>query len=114
MRKPRDYDAELKALNDKARQLKSRKQSQLGELVMATGADDLTHRGTGRGLSQCRHRRSRNKGGVAQAGRGVFSRGARDRWQSHWRRARRHCEGRGQPATVFRRSRRGMTPATGK
>ena len=42
MRKPRDYDAELKALNDKARQLKSRKQSQLGELVMATGADDLT------------------------------------------------------------------------
>lgn len=42
MRKPRDYDAELKSLNDKARQLKSRKQSQLGELVMATGADVLT------------------------------------------------------------------------
>lgn len=42
MRKPRDYDAELKALTDKARQLKARKQSQLGELVMATGADDLT------------------------------------------------------------------------
>ncbi|HUD90740.1 conjugal transfer protein TraD [Sphingobium sp.] len=42
MRKPRDYDAELKALGDKARQLKSRKQSQLGELVMATGADELT------------------------------------------------------------------------
>lgn len=42
MRKPRDYNAELKALNDKARQLKSRKQSQLGELVQATGADDLT------------------------------------------------------------------------
>lgn len=42
MRKPRDYDAELRALGDKAKQLKSRKQSQLGELVMATGADDLT------------------------------------------------------------------------
>jgi DNA-binding protein H-NS len=42
MRKPRDYDAELKALTDKARQLKSRKQSQLGELVMATGADGLS------------------------------------------------------------------------
>jgi len=42
MRKPRDFDAELKALTDKARQLKSRKQSQLGELVMATGADTLT------------------------------------------------------------------------
>jgi DNA-binding protein H-NS len=42
MRKPRDYDAELKALNDKARQLKTRKQSQLGELVIACGADALS------------------------------------------------------------------------
>ena len=42
MRKPRDYDAELRALTDKARQLKIRKQSQLGELVMATGADGLS------------------------------------------------------------------------
>ncbi|MEV4933979.1 conjugal transfer protein TraD [Sphingobium sp. LSP13-1-1.1] len=42
MRKPRDYDAELKALTDKARQLRLRKQSQLGELVMATGADALS------------------------------------------------------------------------
>ena len=41
MRKPRDYDAELKALTDKARQLKTRKQSQLGELVIACGADAL-------------------------------------------------------------------------
>ncbi|CAM3310237.1 conjugal transfer protein TraD [Sphingomonas zeae] len=41
MRKPRDYDAELKALDDKARQLKSRKREQLGELVIATGADAL-------------------------------------------------------------------------
>ncbi|WP_316213478.1 MULTISPECIES: conjugal transfer protein TraD [unclassified Bradyrhizobium] len=38
-RKPRDYDAELKALEDKARDLKSRKVQQLGELVIATGAD---------------------------------------------------------------------------
>lgn len=42
MRKPRDYDAELKALADKAKQLKTRKQSQLGELVIATGADELS------------------------------------------------------------------------
>lgn len=42
MRKPRDYDAELRALTDKARQLKARKQNQLGELVMATGADGLS------------------------------------------------------------------------
>jgi len=41
MRKPRDYDSELKALTDKARQLKDRKLHQLGELVIATGADAL-------------------------------------------------------------------------
>lgn len=42
MRKPRDFDAELKALEDKARGVKSRKVQQLGELVIATGADTLT------------------------------------------------------------------------
>lgn len=41
MRKPRDFDAELKALNDKAKRLKDRKLMQLGELVIATGADAL-------------------------------------------------------------------------
>ena len=41
MRKPRDYDAELKALQDKAAALKQRKVLQLGELVIATGADAL-------------------------------------------------------------------------
>ena len=41
MRKVRDYDAELKALNDKARALKARKIEQLGVLVVATGADAL-------------------------------------------------------------------------
>ncbi len=41
MRKPRDFDAELKALGDKARDLKIRKVQQLGELVIATGADTL-------------------------------------------------------------------------
>lgn len=41
MRKARDYDAELKALGDKARALKARKVQQLGELVAATGADAL-------------------------------------------------------------------------
>ena len=42
MRKPRDFDAELKALEDKARDLKARKVQQLGELVISTGADALT------------------------------------------------------------------------
>lgn len=41
MRKPRDYDSELKALNDKAKLLKERRLHQLGELVVATGADVL-------------------------------------------------------------------------
>ena len=42
MRKPRNFDAELKALGDKARDLKTRKVQQLGELVIATGADSLS------------------------------------------------------------------------
>jgi hypothetical protein len=42
MRKPRDFDAELKALEEKARDLKTRKVQQLGELVISTGADSLT------------------------------------------------------------------------
>ncbi|MGJ5181974.1 conjugal transfer protein TraD [Bradyrhizobium oligotrophicum] len=42
MRKPRDFDADLKALEDKARGLKTRKVRQLGELLIATGADALT------------------------------------------------------------------------
>src|SRR3546814_20121816 len=41
MRKVRDYDAELRALNDKAKALKAHKVQQLGELVTSTGADAL-------------------------------------------------------------------------
>ena len=41
MRKVRDYDAELKALGDKARALKAKRVEQLGQLVTATGADAL-------------------------------------------------------------------------
>ena len=39
-RRPRDIEAELKALQDKARQLRTRQKSQLGELLLATGAAD--------------------------------------------------------------------------
>ena len=42
MRKPRNFDAELKALENKSRELKTRKVQQLGELVIATGADALS------------------------------------------------------------------------
>ena len=41
MRKPRDFDVELKVLGDKTKELKTRKVQQLGELVIATGADAL-------------------------------------------------------------------------
>ena len=41
MRKPRDFDAELKALDQRNRDLKEKKLRQLGELVIATGADAL-------------------------------------------------------------------------
>ena len=41
MRKPRDNDAELRALAEKAKQLKERRVQQLGELVIATGADNI-------------------------------------------------------------------------
>lgn len=41
MRKPRDIDAELKALADKAKGLKAKRVLQLGELVTVTGADGL-------------------------------------------------------------------------
>ena len=40
-RKPRDYDAELQALMDKAKKLKGQKTVRLGELVQVTGADSL-------------------------------------------------------------------------
>ncbi len=67
MRKPRDYDAELKALDDKARELKDRKVRQLGELVIATVADAipveelagallLTAEGKGPAREDCRKR----------------------------------------------------------
>ncbi len=41
MRKPKDFDAELKALDERARQLRTRKLQQLGELIVMTGADAL-------------------------------------------------------------------------
>jgi hypothetical protein len=41
MRKLRDYDSELKALDERAAKLRASKIAQLGELVIATGADAL-------------------------------------------------------------------------
>lgn len=41
-RKPRDYDAELQALMEKAKKVKSQKTVQLGELIQVLGADVLS------------------------------------------------------------------------
>jgi hypothetical protein len=41
MRKPKDFDSEMKALDERAKQLRTRKLHQLGELVVGTGADAL-------------------------------------------------------------------------
>ncbi len=41
MRKPKDFDAALRTLTDKTKALKESKRRQLGELIVATGADAL-------------------------------------------------------------------------
>ncbi len=41
-RKPRNYDAELQALMEKAKKVKTQKTTQLGELVQVVGADALS------------------------------------------------------------------------
>ncbi len=41
-RTPRDYDAELQALMEKAKKVKNQKTVQLGELVQIVGADTLS------------------------------------------------------------------------
>jgi hypothetical protein len=42
MRKPRDYDSELKALDNKAKLLRGARLTQLDTLVISTGADTLS------------------------------------------------------------------------
>ncbi len=41
MRKPRDFESALRALTDKTKALQENKRRQLGELIVATGADAL-------------------------------------------------------------------------
>src|SRR3546814_1131669 len=43
MRKTRDYDAELRALSDKAKSIKAKKIQPLGELVTGTGEIGRAH-----------------------------------------------------------------------
>ncbi|MDR6834243.1 MULTISPECIES: conjugal transfer protein TraD [unclassified Sphingopyxis] len=78
MRKPRDIDTELKALEAKAKTLKERRVRQLGELVIATGADALdAEMLTGALLGAVAMKDADVKEGWRKAGAGFFQRGAR-------------------------------------
>jgi hypothetical protein len=78
MRKPRDYDAELKALNERAAQLKGRKVQQLGELVIATGADALAiELLAGALIAAAKEKDAATKEGWRKAGAGFFQRARR-------------------------------------
>ena len=78
MRKPRDIDTELKALEAKAKILKERRVRQLGELVLATGADALdTDMLTGALLGAVATNDTSAKEGWRKAGARFFQRGAR-------------------------------------
>ena len=75
MRKPRDFDNELKTLSDKAKSLKERKVRQLGELVIATGADALDIQTLAGGLlSLVDATEAANKAGWRKRGEGFFRR----------------------------------------
>ncbi|OWR00214.1 conjugal transfer protein TraD [Sphingopyxis witflariensis] len=78
MRKPRDIDSELKALEVKAKTLKERRVRQLGELVIAAGADALdAEMLAGALLGAVTTKDANAKEGWRKAGAGFFQRGAR-------------------------------------
>lgn len=115
MRKPRDFDAELKSLEHKARGLRNRKVQQLGELVISTGADALSADELAGALIVLAETEDAGKREAwAKRGPRTF-RAGRDELRRrlvarHWRRfsATQWC------ATVIRRHRRGMTCAPGR
>jgi hypothetical protein len=78
MRKPRDFDSELRALNDKAKQLRSRKIDQLGELVIAYGADALPIEQLAGALLAAIEADARTKEGWRQRGAAFFWKGGGD------------------------------------
>lgn len=78
MRKPRDIDSELKALEAKAKTLKERRVRQLGELVIATGADHIdTDILAGALLGVVSMKDTNAKEGWRKAGVGFFQRSER-------------------------------------
>jgi hypothetical protein len=78
MRKPRDLDQELQSLIARTKGLQDRKLKQLGELVIATGADALDAETLAGGLLALVESASpERKESWRSRGRGFFRRGAR-------------------------------------
>ena len=79
-RKPRDYDAELQDLMDKAKKVKTQKTTQLGELVQITGADTLPMEALAGALMDLM-KQSKNKpeilAGWTEAGKAIFQSGGK-------------------------------------
>jgi DNA-binding protein H-NS len=78
MRKPRDFDSELRALNDKAKQLRARKVDQLGELVIACGTDALPIEQLAGALLAASEADAKTKEGWRQRGAAFFRKGSGD------------------------------------
>ena len=116
MRKPRDFDAELKALEDKARELKARKVQQLGELVIATGADALTPEELAGALSVLAETTDgRETGGLGEARGGDVSKQVAQTCVPTVGGDTGRAETKpGRTSTAIRRRRRGMTDAAGR
>jgi hypothetical protein len=83
MRKPRDYDAELKALDDKARQLRQKRIVQLGELVIACGADGSSPEQLAGALLGLKDADAKTTEGWRQRGAGFFQRASRKPTDGH-------------------------------
>ena len=79
MRKVRDYDEELRALAEKTSQLKAAKVQRLGELVIATGADQIGVEALAGGLLFIAQETSRgaNREAWRSAGANFFRNGGR-------------------------------------
>lgn len=79
-RKPRDYDAELQVLMDKAKKVKNQKTTQLGELVQIVGADALPFEALAGALIEAVEQSKKKSEAVArwaERGQSVFQQGGK-------------------------------------
>jgi hypothetical protein len=112
MRKPKDFDSELKALDERAKQLRTRKLHQLGELVVGTGADALPIDILAGALLAAAERRQGSAGGLARTRRSVLSAVATSAGKP-WRECGQRCAGRRRHAAACRRRGHAMTEGAG-